>query len=172
MSEVSLTIGGKSYRVACADGQEQQLSHLATMVDKKFTQMQNNLASSEAQNLLFAAILLADELNEITTALDRPVHEKENDLSVLEGKLDEAQQLQSILKEENNRLSSENENLKAQLVTGLDNSTAQNELFNGEATFSNLEVIADLLENCAETLESRVSTSYLDDGGTAGHEPF
>ena len=113
MSEVSLTIGGKSYRVACADGQEQQLSHLATMVDKKFTQMQNNLASSEAQNLLFAAILLADELNEITTALDRPVHEKENDLSVLEGKLDEAQQLQSILKEENNRLSSENENFKA-----------------------------------------------------------
>ena len=64
MSEVTLRIGGRAYKVACADGEETHLARLGSMVDAKLAQMSGNLAPAEAQNLLFAAILLADELSE------------------------------------------------------------------------------------------------------------
>ena len=61
MSTVALRIGGKNYTVACADGEEAHLAKLGAMVDAKLRQMEGNLAPQEAQNLLFAALLLADE---------------------------------------------------------------------------------------------------------------
>ena len=64
MSEVRLTVGERSYTVACADGQEQRIEFLAGMVDKKLASLGGNLTSNEAKNLLFAALMLADELDE------------------------------------------------------------------------------------------------------------
>ncbi|GAB5351054.1 cell division protein ZapA [Qipengyuania sp. 483] len=64
MSDVRLEVGGRRYTIACADGQEDSVRHLASMVDGKLAQMGTNLSNNEAKNLLFAAILLADELDE------------------------------------------------------------------------------------------------------------
>lgn len=64
MSDVTLTVGGRHYTVACADGQEEHVRHLASIVDGKLTQMGKNLSTNDAKNLLFAALMLADEVEE------------------------------------------------------------------------------------------------------------
>lgn len=63
MSEVALSIGGKAYRVACAPGEEAHVAELGAAINDKLAAM-GNLSGHEAQNLLFAALLLADEVHE------------------------------------------------------------------------------------------------------------
>lgn len=64
MSDVKLQVGGRVYTVSTADGQQDKVRELARMVDEKITGMGANVTGNEAKNLLFAAILLADELND------------------------------------------------------------------------------------------------------------
>ncbi|MBO6526861.1 cell division protein ZapA [Erythrobacter sp.] len=64
MSDVTLSVGGRNYTVSCADGQEEHVQRLAGVIDDKLGSMGANLSSQEAKNLLFAALLLADELDE------------------------------------------------------------------------------------------------------------
>src|SRR3546814_8803611 len=61
MADVRLTIAGRPYDVHCADGQEEQLVQLATLVDEKARGIQGG---TEVRQLLFAALMLADEANE------------------------------------------------------------------------------------------------------------
>jgi cell division protein ZapA len=65
MAEVSLPIGGHSYTVACRDGGEEHLRTLAARVDAKVGEARAAVGlPSEIRQLLFAALLLADEANE------------------------------------------------------------------------------------------------------------
>lgn len=64
MSTVTLTIGPKSYSVACADGEEAHIEALGAMIAEKYALLGQSRAPLEAQNLLFAALFLADELAE------------------------------------------------------------------------------------------------------------
>jgi len=64
MSDVTLTIGGRSYRVACADGEEPHIQRLGTMIDAKLSAMGGIEGQAESRVLLFAALLLADEVFE------------------------------------------------------------------------------------------------------------
>jgi cell division protein ZapA len=65
MAEVDITIAGRHYRVACRDGEEQNLSRAAEMVDAKSREALAGLgALSESRQLLFASLLLADQLIE------------------------------------------------------------------------------------------------------------
>ena len=64
MSKITLVVGGRNYAISCADGQEDHVRRLAEIVDRKLRDMGGNLASGEAKNLLFAALFLADELEE------------------------------------------------------------------------------------------------------------
>ena len=63
MSEVALSIGGRTYRVACGPGEEERVSRLGAAINDKLSSM-GNLSGNDAQNLLFAALLLADEVHE------------------------------------------------------------------------------------------------------------
>lgn len=65
MSEVTLQVGGRPYTVACADGEEARVRDLAAIVDEKLAGLGGNLAREEAKNLLFAALILADEVDEL-----------------------------------------------------------------------------------------------------------
>ncbi len=58
-----MTVGGRTFRVACAAGEEDRVARLGAAVDAKLKSM-GNLTGHEAQNLLFAALLLADEVHE------------------------------------------------------------------------------------------------------------
>lgn len=64
MSTVTLSIGPKSYTVACADGQEAHIRALGAMIAEKYAQLGSARAPLEAQNLLFAALFMADELDQ------------------------------------------------------------------------------------------------------------
>ena len=61
MADVKLTIAGRPYDVHCADGQEAQLVQLASVVDEKVRTMPGG---TEVRQLLFAALMLADEMQE------------------------------------------------------------------------------------------------------------
>ena len=63
MAEVDLDIAGRSYRVACRAGEEDTLRAAAALVDGKSREALTGLgALSELRQLLFASLLLADQL--------------------------------------------------------------------------------------------------------------
>ena len=64
MSNVTLSIGGRSYTVACAAGEEDHVRSLGEMIDSRVRQMEGLATQGEARMLLFAALLLADDLHE------------------------------------------------------------------------------------------------------------
>lgn len=66
MAKVSLMVGGRPYDVQCSDGDEAHLAALAEMIDAKATlARQATPGLTEARTLLFAAILMADEIHDL-----------------------------------------------------------------------------------------------------------
>lgn len=65
MASVEVEIAQRKYSVACRDGEEAHLRSVAAIVDAKAHDAAAALGSlSEARQLLFASLLLADELKE------------------------------------------------------------------------------------------------------------
>ena len=63
MAEVELTIAGRAYRVACRAGEEDNLRSAAALVDAKSKEAIAGLGTlSESRQLLFASLLLADQI--------------------------------------------------------------------------------------------------------------
>lgn len=65
MSNVSLAIGGRSFTVACAEGEEEHVAELGRTIDAKLASMGEMSGQSEPRMLLFAALLLADEVHDL-----------------------------------------------------------------------------------------------------------
>ena len=62
-SLIDLNIAGRSYQVACREGEEDNLRAAARLVDGKSREALAGLGTlSEARQLLFAGLLLADQL--------------------------------------------------------------------------------------------------------------
>ncbi len=65
MPQVTVTIAGKSYRMACADGEEAHLAGLAEHFDSKISEMRKAFGEIGDMRLhVMAALTLADELSE------------------------------------------------------------------------------------------------------------
>ena len=80
MSNVSLSVGGRDYMVACAPGEEEHIADLGRMIDAKLASLPLSATQGETRALLFAALLLADELHEIRRGTPPP---PENPLRLL-----------------------------------------------------------------------------------------
>lgn len=65
MSNVTLSIGGRDYAVACAPGEEAHVRGLGALIDAKIKAMGTAAGHSETRDLLFATLLLADEVHEL-----------------------------------------------------------------------------------------------------------
>ncbi|NBC36391.1 cell division protein ZapA [Novosphingobium sp. FSY-8] len=65
MSNISLFVGGRDYVVACAPGEEAHVTALGVLIDEKLDELPESVAQSEVRSLLFAALLLADEVVEL-----------------------------------------------------------------------------------------------------------
>ena len=62
---VDLTIAGRTYQVACREGEEENLRAAARLVDGKSREALAGLGTlSESRQFLFASLLLADQLIE------------------------------------------------------------------------------------------------------------
>ncbi len=72
MSNLDLQIGGRSFRVACAPGEEDHVTRLGRMIDDKITAMGDMSGQAESRMLLFAALQLADELHEAVNRSAKP----------------------------------------------------------------------------------------------------
>lgn len=63
MAEVDLIIAGRTYQVACRSGEEEALQEAGRLVDAKSREALYGLGTlSESRQLLFASLLLADQL--------------------------------------------------------------------------------------------------------------
>ena len=65
MSQISVTIDGRKYRLACNEGEEARLELLAGMIDEKIGEMRSSFGEIGDQRLvIMAALTLADSLTE------------------------------------------------------------------------------------------------------------
>lgn len=65
MAEVRLSIGGHEYIVTCSDGEEERLRELGNLVDTKVREAGGSAGGlNESRQLLFASLLLADQLQD------------------------------------------------------------------------------------------------------------
>lgn len=62
MAQVSVTISGKTYRMACEDGQEEHLGQLAESLDRTIDRLRGEFGEIGDQRLtVMAAITIADQ---------------------------------------------------------------------------------------------------------------
>ena len=101
MSNVTISIAGRSYTLACAEGEERHVAALGKEIDSRIADLPQASRRSEPQTLLYAALLLADELHDIRTGETVPAPAPgEDDLAAIAGPLEKlAERLESIADE-------------------------------------------------------------------------
>jgi len=66
MATVMVTIDGKSYRMACEEGQEKHLAHLAARLDRYISHLKNSFGEIGDRRLsVMAGIMVMDEMVEL-----------------------------------------------------------------------------------------------------------
>ncbi len=66
MAQVTLRINGYAYTLGCKDGEEAHLQNMAAEVDRRIEGVKTTAGpSGEARMLVIAALLMADELDEL-----------------------------------------------------------------------------------------------------------
>ena len=72
MPQVSVTINGRQFRMACEDGEEARVTHLAEDLDGRIVQLRARFGEIGDMRLtVMAALALADELSEVKEKLQR-----------------------------------------------------------------------------------------------------
>jgi cell division protein ZapA len=70
MSQVTVTINGRQFRMACEDGQEGHLMRLAKELDQRIDKLRGNFGEiGDARLTIMAALSLSDELADVTGRL-------------------------------------------------------------------------------------------------------
>ena len=88
MPQVEIKIGGRSFEVACQEGEEQFLTSAAAMLDVEATALANQVGRMpESRMLLMAGLMLADR----TAGLEDKVREAEGKIAQVQAELETAQ---------------------------------------------------------------------------------
>ncbi len=154
MSEVTLLIEGKHYTVACAPGQEAQVEKLAGVIEAKIKQLGSNVSASPAQNLVFAALLLADELDEVQNGSAASAARPD-----LDAELQESRRTVDQLKLELEALRTEHDEALRDLASAKQAAPPESSHNDSDAFLELAENIAASLEACATRLEDAVGAS-------------
>jgi len=71
LGQVSISIRGRQYQIACDDGQEAHLARLGRYLDQRATQVAASAGSvSDALLLVMVSLMVADELADMSAELD------------------------------------------------------------------------------------------------------
>jgi len=82
---IDISIAGRTYQVACREGEEENLRSAARLVDGKSREALAGLGTlSEARQFLFASLLLADQLIEKRPDAAAPAPPAEPDPALVE----------------------------------------------------------------------------------------
>ncbi|MEK1863897.1 MAG: cell division protein ZapA, partial [Rhizobium leguminosarum] len=85
MAQVTVTIDGKAYRMACEEGQEDHLTDLATRFDRYVGHLKDQFGEiGDLRITVMAGIMIVDEIAELT----RRVAGLESELESLRGNRD------------------------------------------------------------------------------------
>jgi len=72
MSQISVTINGRQFRMACETGEEARLTHLAEDLDARIATLRARFGEiGDTRLTVMAALALADELSEVKERLQR-----------------------------------------------------------------------------------------------------
>jgi len=72
MSQISVTVNGHPYKMACDDGQEPRIRRLAQYVDARVSEFVRSVGQvGDARLLLLAALVIADELSDANETLQQ-----------------------------------------------------------------------------------------------------
>lgn len=69
MSQVKIKIGPRTYSIACGPGDEEKVAKFGALIDANYSKLGTARAAQEADNMVFAALFMADELDEAKTAI-------------------------------------------------------------------------------------------------------
>lgn len=70
MAEVNIVINGRSYRIACDDGQEPRVMELGKVIAQRVEAMrQAGAGSNDAHLLVLSSLMMADELQDLKDQL-------------------------------------------------------------------------------------------------------
>jgi cell division protein ZapA len=73
MANIDIEVAGRRYNVTCRDGEEEHLHSVAAEVDRRAKDATTALGSlTETRQLLFAALLIADDIKEIRAGAGIP----------------------------------------------------------------------------------------------------
>ncbi|MGO9418673.1 cell division protein ZapA [Roseiarcus sp.] len=82
MAQVSVTIDGRKYRLACNEGEEARLEQLAGMVDDKINELRRAFGEIGDQRLVvMAALTFADQYAEARAAAEAERQRADDDAS-------------------------------------------------------------------------------------------
>ena len=116
MANVNIKFNGKDFLLSCDDGQEEHLEELLANINKKFTDLKNDLGNiGENKLLLITSVQIIDEYFEIK----KNVEQKKNELKDLSDKFRELKSLvydyRDKKEEEMLRLSHDHDNFKKEI---------------------------------------------------------
>tara|TARA_B110001450_G_scaffold70949_1_gene67232 strand:+ start:195 stop:641 length:447 start_codon:yes stop_codon:yes gene_type:complete len=116
MANVNIRFNGKDFLLSCDDGQEEHLEELLVHIDKKFSNLKNDLGNiGENKLLLITSVQIMDEYFETK----KKVEQKKSELKDLSDKFKELKSLVYEYKdkkeEEMNSLSQGHENFKKEI---------------------------------------------------------
>jgi cell division protein ZapA len=86
MAQVTVTIDGKAYRMACDEGQEEHLIELSQRFDRYVMHLKQSFEIGDQRLTVMAGIMIMDELNE----LQRKMKGLENEIATLRKTRDDA----------------------------------------------------------------------------------
>lgn len=106
MGEVNVTIHGKSYGIACDNGEERRVQELTRYVDARLREIAGaGAASNESHLLVLTALVMADEIFDMRMAMQQQQQEQRDFYRQQQHELAQAQtQTEERLSEEDERM--------------------------------------------------------------------
>ena len=183
MTQVKIKVGPRSYPIACGPGDEEKVAKFGALIDRNYAKLGTARAAQEADNVVYAALFLADELDEaqdfmrdakveitelkqeLQRAQDDAAHaiQKANSENATTkersgSKKAELQAEIATLRKAEERARKENAALKAQIADMEERARHQHDLFGGPAEDAALsDALAQQLEALALRAESTAS---------------
>ncbi len=165
MTQVKIKVGPRSYPIACGPGDEEKVTKFGALIDRNYAKLGTARAAQEADNVVYAALFLADELDEAQEFMrDAKVEITELKQELQRAQDDAANAIQKANSENattKERSGSKKAELQAEIATlrkAEERARHQHDLFGGPAEDAALsDALAQQLEALALRAESTAS---------------
>jgi len=125
MSQVTVSINGRQYRMACEDGQEDHLRELCADLDRRIVDLNAKVGEiGDARLTVMAALTIADELSEAGLRISRLEQELATLRNARSAATDRSQAAQAAIVDAFNSAATRIEALSKELNQGLGNGVA------------------------------------------------